>query len=202
MWVLYILAGWLVCIGSVQIIAFSMQAARLRQVVETLTQATKRQLRAYVSARVDYIYNFSPTVAAEMRCIVANHGQTPAYNVATSGRIEVLPYPLPEEHVLPDLPAFHLATDALQPGQSLEVRIRAGRLFTQSEIDRAASDDGCRFYCFGKVQYTDAFAAPRKTEFCQSVAGSPEVAAIGSGGTEMPVHVTFQAAGRHNRSDD
>ncbi len=71
--------------------------------VKTMRDTAGRQLRAYLSARFETIFIFSPTIRVTIKFIMLNHGQTPAYNVTHSSLVEVLPYPLPINYQLPSI---------------------------------------------------------------------------------------------------
>lgn len=157
------------------------------------------QLRAYVSSRPDFIYDFSPKKIASMRYTIENHGQTPAYSVQHVAIVDILPFPLPSDFQFPTLSPFTPASLTLHPRENIFGNVSAQRLFTAKEISDAAANNGCRIYCFGIINY-ESFGSIRTTKFCRSIIGSGNLLAVGSGGTKEKVHLDYDITSQHNEA--
>lgn len=135
-----------------------------------------RQLRAYVvivpgerdspSGTAQDINTNSPM---QLWPILKNVGQTPAYNLTCKSICALLPLPLPEgfDFPLPNKPPENATT--LGPQQSRISFSQLDRILTQeelAEIRGLAAPGRRRIYCYGIVQYTDAFGWKRRSKFC------------------------------------
>jgi hypothetical protein len=161
-----IFTGGLMAVGLVQVVVFGLQARRLRQTIEQMKAAEKRQLRAYVQVDVNPSITIAidPTEIAMMPVSVKNCGQTPAYEVEINGRI--LPYDYP---LLGELPDFAKSADGsrivIQPGQIFGTKLTADRLWTNDEILRLRGSNNTRLYAYWLITYRDAFGKIRRTRF-------------------------------------
>ncbi len=161
---------------------------------------SERQLRGYISAAPDYIFDFSPTQLVTIRYTITNHGLTPAYKVSNAAIVDILSYPLPLDYPFPaTVPPERSQT--LNPQEFFYGRTTAARLFTASEISDAVTNNGSRIYIFGTLNYVDAFGKKRQTTFCRSAVGSPNLAAVGAGGTQSRVDITYEICDQHNDAD-
>lgn len=168
-----------------------------RHLVVGAEKSSERQLRAYISSRPDFIFDFSTKQHASMRYTIENHGETPAYSVQNVAIVDILPYPLPAQFQFPELPPLVPASLTLHPRERIFGNVTAQRLFTAKEINDAAANNGCRIYCFGIVMY-ESFGSVRVTKFCRSIAGSKNLLAVGSGGTKDEVRLDYEFASQHN----
>jgi len=157
------------------------------------------QLRAYISSRPNFIFDFGPKQHACMRYTIENHGQTPAHSVQHVAVVDVLPYPLPIAFQLPPLPPVKPASLTLHPRENIFGTVAAQRLFTAKEISDAATNSGSRIYCFGIIKY-ESFGSTYTTKFCRSIVGSKDLLAVGSGGTKQEVHLDYDITSQHNEA--
>ena len=157
----------------------------------------EHQLRAYVSAIPNHIYNFSPTAPVTIQYTFQNLGQTPAYRASSIARIELLPDPLPEHFQFPTLTPNNLSTHTIQPSERFFGRTTAERTFTESEIDEAISGH-LRIYIFGVISYMDAFGNSRLTKFCRVIPGGDKLRIIATGGVIPDGSLDFILTEQHN----
>jgi len=142
-----------------------------RDSVTDASNTAIRQLRAYVGAHQIGVMGIDDDSAFGVGFAFVNHGQTPALNFNLRGAVHLLPYPLPEDFVIPSPPkkpqqdgvifpdetnpmtgwVWESATQRLKPTEKLE-------LFSRSTTRE--------FYAHGVATYTDIFNIARTTEFC------------------------------------
>lgn len=206
------LAFWtkiLALVALVQFAAIIMQTWILRRTLRATEQAAKsadyavrsaestavHELRAYISATPDHIYNFSVTQALGIKATIRNAGKTPAYGVAPRSRVALLPFPLPANYQFPELPPVSAAF-TLHPEETIFHTTYSESSFTQAEINAAIDGSKLRIYMFGEISYEDAFGQKRITEFCRMIPGGDKLQIVATGGrvTEggFPFHVTEQ----------
>lgn len=171
-----------------------------RALVKSGEKNSAKQLRAYVSAQPNFIFDFSTTQLVTMRYLIKNHGQTPAYSIQLSALVDILPFPLPNGFHLPAISKLNPTTTTVHQGEEIFGNVVAQRYFTAQEIHDAVTNNGCRIYCFGVVTY-ESFDKLYRTNFCRSVVGSPNLALVGNGGTANAVHIDYEFADQHNQSD-
>ncbi|MGA9754724.1 MAG: hypothetical protein WBV23_06245 [Desulfobaccales bacterium] len=170
--------------------------------VKTMRDTAGRQLRAYLSARFETIFIFSPTIRVTIKFIMLNHGQTPAYNVTHSSLVEVLPYPLPINYQLPSISPPPDTTFVLHPTATLDGYSLAARNFSKEEISRIVNNDGYRIYTFGVVKYKDTFGRSRQTKFCYSVIGDNNLSTIATGNqTKVGLRIMFEPCSQYNEAN-
>jgi len=172
-----------------------------KRLAEGAEDTARRQLRAYVSGAPDHIWNFNPTTLVQMRYTIRNHGQTPAYNLSHSAAIEIFPFPLPANFIFPSLPPHQQSSPALHQDDAVYGIVFAARLFSNTEINSVVTNNGVRIYVFGTVMYTDAFGTRRRTKFCRSVIGSPNLAIVAGIGTPGRVDIDYSIESQHNEAD-
>jgi len=133
-----------------------------------------RQLRAYVSTEITGRRGLDEKHALAMGISLVNFGQTPARKVQVTGQIEILPFPLPKEHI----PKYSTIGDFAQTttvfpnkGSAAQVGwIPAKYVFSHKDIHLITSNtSNVRAYIFGHVTYLDVFNAVRNTYFCQFI---------------------------------
>jgi hypothetical protein len=156
-----VIAGMTVAILIGQALVFWYQAIQLKKTVGTMTDTAERQLRAYISAKPVFIASFGPEIYSKWHYVIKNHGSTPAFKMRQRGLIEILPYPLPDDFVFPEMGPFAKNRPAIHPGDELKTIGSAKRLFTLDEIQDAIQGESRRFYSFGVGEYTDCFGIVR-----------------------------------------
>jgi len=164
------------------------------------SKTAQSELRAYLSAAPDRIFNFNAGLRIQMRYTVTNHGETPAYRVTNTAAVEILPYPLPENYQFKPLERPAQSTYALQPRQVMLGNVWASQLYTEAELAKAIAGDGCRIYCYGRVNYVDAFGEHRETEFCRSVVPSDNLRIVGTAGSNEMLDVAYEITALHNNA--
>ena len=179
--------------------------------VRVMRNTAKRQLRAYVSARPNHLFNFDFKTLTHITFEITNHGQTPAYRVAISALVDILPYPLSDNYQFPPLTVSGPSRPTLHNGRPSTGNALATRLFTSQEINDAVNGSQFRIYVFGILRYVDAFGICRETKFCSSVRGgsnlaivaqlTPQPAAVGGSGAPTLVDIIFEHASQHNEAD-
>jgi hypothetical protein len=170
-----------------------------RNLVQDAERTSERQLRAYLSGKPVRVFAFSPSIVAEIESTVTNHGQTPASQVHISGLVEILPYPLPNDHQFPFLPVAK-STSVVHPGGTIQGHSVASHLFAEDEIARAVNGKEVRFYIFGKIDYVDIFGQNRWTRFCSSILGGKNLAIVARGDPNVEVTINFEPCDQHNEA--
>jgi hypothetical protein len=164
-------------------------------------RSSYRQLRAYVSVTANYVYAFGPQTPSQIRFAMTNHGQTPAYKTSSSAAVDILPFPLPKGFKLPIDTNPAPSSFVLHPQASFAGNVVAKRTFTSAEIADAVANNGKRIYVYGTVKYEDLAGDQRFTDFCYSVIGDQNLAAV-SGGTPIPtVDIKFSPAEDFNQAN-
>jgi hypothetical protein len=146
-----------------------MQAST-EQLARNAEETTQRQLRAYVSAMPEFISSFDATHAPRVRFRIQNSGTTPANDVRYRFGVAALP---DGDFRLPASAADFSALGVLFPKAEL-----SGASQRETTLDVAAvaalHDGTARLYCFGEIDYVDAFMHPRTTRFCHEVCADRE----------------------------
>jgi hypothetical protein len=179
--------------------ATAVQAIGLILTIIAMNRTARRQLRAYLSAQPNYVFNFNPSVLAEIKFTIVNHGQTPAYKVQCSGVVDILPYPLPFNHPFPKLPEPRSKSRfVIHPRGNMDHHAIAARLFTANEISQIVAGTQFRLYILGEVNYIDVFKKKRTTTLCFSVVGDQNLAAT-TGSESIPtIEIKFEPTEQHN----
>lgn len=135
---------------------------------EGAERASERQLRAYVSAKVESIMLEADGKTLRAFVKIKNRGQTPAFNVKIPSAVNILPAPPQSFLVADELPftdeqldrmaRFTLSKDG-KTGNSPNSQIPS--------IDnvRKTADDQA-LYVFGLITYRDVFGEDHWVEFC------------------------------------
>jgi hypothetical protein len=144
-WYLVIVGAVQFLIFLLQLIAFSYQAYKLRQTVQSSERAIavtriigEAQVRAYVSIKSAAIYFLGDTAMPAVEIVAANSGQSPALNFVWT----------PEVHYLPDQVAEHYVSEvdeewAAQPGVDIHSAGENSGLFFVDDfamVERIAVD--------------------------------------------------------------
>ena len=163
-------------------IATGIAACYTRNQWITADDAEKRQLRAYLSARVaegEGVYDLTPDTFATAQIRFRNSGPTPAYKVHHQSSMMVFPYPLPEgANFAMEKPKRPPTIMYFPPNfeDGIGTNVRIDRVFTLDEINSISDGVNYRLYVIGVINYLDAFDIPHYTKFCFSFYGiSPRI---------------------------
>ena len=135
-----------------------------KKIVKVTEQTAKRQLRAYVSAR---LADGEKVFLDENNClsvplIIENHGQTPAHNFRKSVFVNIFKHPI--ENVL-DPPEYEGGSIAcLFPGQKTRMYPTLPRPLNNAEITSIKNGEGS-FCVWGYLEYVDIFGITQMSEF-------------------------------------
>ncbi len=135
-----------------------------KKIVEVTEQTSKRQLRAYVAAR---LADGEKLFLDENNClsvplIIENHGQTPAHNFRKSTFVNIFKFPI--ENVL-DPPEYEGGSvNCLFPSQKTRMYPTLPRPLNNSEINSIKNKEGC-FCVWGYLEYVDIFGTIQTSEF-------------------------------------
>ena len=137
-----------------------------KEIAKAQQQFAVLQMRAYLTVESGMaIYQETERrLHFEARPQIINTGNTPAKNLAYSIAIDVLPYPLPEGHILPDAPGGG-RQGFIPPGQNRFMSAVYPFLVPEEDIFRVIRREGLALYAWGKVTYTDEFGGERVTNF-------------------------------------
>lgn len=130
--------------------------------------STRRQLRAYVSAQPNFISSSDGNTFPWANFELKNGGQTPAKNMSHCATIQAMPYPLPQDYVVPTIENSPSPATILPPGTPLVGTVTALRPFSPDEID-GIQNGSRRIYVYGILKYQDVFGKWRTTNFGSSV---------------------------------
>lgn len=172
--------------------------------VAVTRESAERQLRAYISAHIRNLKIIGKGKQASVTVDMKNHGQTPAKNLRYHAMTAVMPYPLPENFIFPELPGISDSRDTIHPGVTHNGYAWPRRNFTEEEIDYIIKGESPRLYAFGIIYYEDIFGQTRTTEFCISITGQNFGAireldeAAEAGAKSLKTEVRFHAADRYN----
>jgi len=213
---LFLIGEWLGCLGPfidsnadpiIAVFTLILAIATIRLWISTnrlwegAERSSERQLRAYVSCSMTFIGSFDEESLSHFKFIIANVGQTPAFNVRHQGSIDVLEYPYAVNPILSPLTAKKSDPHALFPSQNLTGTARAQRLFTEAEI-KAIRAGTKRIMVYGVVTYNDAFGIRRSTKFCYGITGEPDMLyKLTSFYKPADLQVTFEIAPMGNDAD-
>lgn len=153
--------------------ALSVNAAGVSaNAASRLAKATERQLRAYIGVHTGVVIlqdemKAQPFVVLP-DCI--NDGQTPAYEMSYNARVDILPYPLPDDFGFPMKPeqAAVTSTAVVGPHKPYQLGAKLDRFCDADELNRIGYGKSERLYIYGTVRYKDAFGEQRWTNFSQS----------------------------------
>jgi hypothetical protein len=155
------LTGAIALIGFLQLIAFSLQARRLRQTVDTMQDTAVRQLRAYVHVE-DVRAVFAGTLAT-YSVHIKNSGLTPAYGAVLKYRIELADFPL----IAPlkvEADGSMVSKPIVPPGGFIHDTYTPPRSLNETQRKRIR-DGNAAIYLHGTIAYEDAFKTKRITAF-------------------------------------
>ena len=98
-----------------------------------------------------------------------NHGQTPAQKFNFSGIIDVLPYPLPQEYVLPEVPSRPPQDGVVfpnEPSPMTDWTWERNKIDAPRKNEFVSAKPEREIYAHGSVTYDDIFGAHWHTDFC------------------------------------
>jgi hypothetical protein len=134
--------------------------------------ANLRQMRAYLTVGLGGVVpqDNATGYRFEVRMILQNTGNTPAYKVRSVTRIEIFPFPLPGDFVLPELSLVD-SSSILGPHQTLVLTGGIARnIYSDEDVNEIEFGIHKQLFVYGIVAYEDAFGFQRKTNFFQRVA--------------------------------
>ena len=150
--------------------ATTVETARVtREISERQAQVLPMQLRAYVSVLLGGIIpqNRETNYRYEVQMWLVNTGHTPAHAIRFASRLQIFPFPLPDDVDL-TLTAGKLdAAGHVNTGQRFFFRTVLDNLISDEEINEIMRGNIRKLYVYGTVFYRDSFNEEHYTNFCQ-----------------------------------
>jgi len=168
-WWMRVLTLALVGVGFLQLIAFIVQAIRLKETIGVMHDTGERQLRAYISITPGLVIeqDDANNIRFEFQPWIKNTGQTPAYEVKYSARSVISTYPLPDDFTFPVVgTGVYTSSSVLGSGEQLFAVIAADSMYATAELAAIKAPGNRRIWVYGTVEYTDVFEKKRSTKFC------------------------------------
>jgi len=134
-----------------------------RRLVQGAEDTALRQLRAYVSIKLDEKLFYDSNGLLNAPFITKNHGVTPANFMLCSLQIGLFRFPLDTELDPHSYPSTSSNT-ALFPGEQVRHYATFPSKLNQAEIQAIEKSEGS-IYVWGEVRYKDAFGIQRSTQF-------------------------------------
>jgi hypothetical protein len=150
------------CIAVLAFIATAYQAC-------VAHDSETRQLRAYLGVHQVGVMNLENNDPIGVGFDFINHGQTSAQKFNFGGVIDVLPYPLPQGYVLPEVPKRPPQDGVIFPNETPPM---TGWTWERSKIDAPTKNELIsakperEIYAHGNATYDDIFGAHWRTDFC------------------------------------
>jgi hypothetical protein len=143
--------------------------AIVKEMSERQARLASMQLRAYVSVLVGNCIPQDRTTGwrYEVRMIVTNTGHTPAHAVTVTARLEILPFPLPDDIDLNVPIGLQEESSHINTGQQRFFRRWLNDLIPDEEINEIMRGSIRKLYIYGSIFYRDAFGEAHSTNFCQ-----------------------------------
>jgi hypothetical protein len=160
---------WIISLTGLLAVATVGLWIATRDLVSGAEKTAKRQLRPYLIAKVGGMYLQEPGTGRRFTWApeIWNTGQTPAYKVRSIVRVNMLPYPLPENVGLaPDPTDEYKGQTTLGKGETVSIHAPAPRIFTAAEVEAVRSRAGVALYAWGTAYYEDTFGDTHYTNFC------------------------------------
>ena len=176
-----------------------------REIADMQKLATELQSRAYLSALFNTAIFQDANHVFEVRAILRNHGNTPAYDVTFRAACQIVPLPLPDDFAfpLPDETAGTSVSFMAPQTTKLVTRSIAGRVpDAEAEAIKLGVPPQC-LAMWGVVSYRDAFGKTRHTRFAFTVNWIPWVPGMDrdrDGNPLLPQSMSHDTA-RHNDAD-
>jgi hypothetical protein len=152
-------------------LAVAANARAANESVAVFKDANVRQMRAYLTVGLGGVLrqDSSTNYHFEVRMILQNVGNTPAYKEASNIHVDVLPFPLPQDFQFPAFDDSISSAAVVGPHLSYILTGFATRLYSDDDVHEIEFGSNKRLYVFGTVKYEDAFGVSRKTDFCQVI---------------------------------
>jgi hypothetical protein len=162
----------------------------------------ERQLRAYVNGRPKAFGLDGNRKRFTAIFSIRNSGTTPAYRLRNEGRVEIHPYPLPDNFTFPE-PEMKNASVSIvhadEPAGAHQGFGHSADNLDQNLINEACAGKTKRFYLFGYIEYMDAFNKRRTTRLCYSIAPLAENFGYGEGKNSLALG--WEASAQGNEAD-
>lgn len=141
-----------------------------RKLVLGAEDTARRQLRAYVSVRLDGNMFYGKDGLLNAPFITKNNGSTPAHGMICSVNIGLFRFPL---NVELDPPAYSKTSSnfVLFPGEDVRQYGILSSQLNQPEVEAIKNGEGA-IYVWGEVRYTDSFKQQHSTQFRMYSAGN------------------------------
>ncbi len=138
--------------------------------VAAFKDATARQMRAYLTIGLGSVIKQSTETnyRFEIRMVLQNVGNTPAYKVATVSHVDVLPFPFPSNFQFPAA-EMNMSETVVGPHQNFIVTGYADRIYPDDDVTEISTGMNKRLYIYGTIAYVDAYGASHRTNFCQAI---------------------------------
>jgi hypothetical protein len=142
-----------------------------RDSVITTSDTAIRQLRAYIGVHQAGYMGLRDDTPLGVGFTFVNHGQTPASTFNLQGALDFLPYPLPEDFVLPEPPIRATQDGILWPKEANPMtgwvwERDAQRLSVDAKLQLLMKTTLKEIYAHGTATYSDIFGITRTTKFC------------------------------------
>jgi hypothetical protein len=135
------------------------------QLARNAEETAQRQLRAYVSGTPEFIFSFDENHAPRVQFRIHNTGATPANEVRHRAAVVVLSG---DGFRLPALSETFSASGVLFPNAELR-GVAEGEKPLDPATLTSLHDGTARLFCYGEIDYVDAFMHPHTTRFCHEV---------------------------------
>jgi hypothetical protein len=153
------------------------QAMLMRQTVMSADDASKRELRAYLTTWIgEATYQQRRTEEAggdlmfAVRPLLLNTGRTPARKIKFTARAAILPIPLPKETHLPEGADEGLQDSLLGSQQNAFMGARVDGFRPDNEVDGIKGGYGSiGLYAWGMVTYEDVFGESHFVRYCHHI---------------------------------
>jgi hypothetical protein len=137
--------------------------------VVVVTERTAQQSRAYLSVQIGTGVYQDANCRFEVKPMLVNNGQTPAYKVKYAARADILPFPLPSEFEFPPLESPRSVFGILAPHHNFIMNAMLQGRCPDNEVEDIKRGQGKRAYIWGTVTYEDAFGKERYTNFAHNI---------------------------------
>jgi hypothetical protein len=153
------------------------QAILMRQSVSAADEASKRELRAYLTVVIGSALfqqrraqNKGGDLKFECRPLLVNNGRTPARKIVFKARAAIMPIPLPKETNLPDAPDEGIGGNILGAGHNAYMFAVLEGFCADNEVEEIKKGAGTKgLYTWGRITYEDIFGESHFTLFCQHI---------------------------------
>lgn len=158
-----------------QLAAMHSQDKRLSESVDQMRASEQRQLRAYVSVAVGtaLFQDRANNLRFEARPQLVNTGRTPAHDVRSAIRADILPLPLTASFKLAPADGFGGGA-VLGPQQTFILHGVVADFADDADVEDIKVGKNGRALCaWGTVTYKDVFGVSHHTDFAQSLIWLP-----------------------------